>query len=93
MLRPLVYLLIGQCAERVFDHDRNKLGHAERVALHLCFVQKFDCHDDCGRAAGGFEPDAVMRTARRTRPSVADRRQDDVVIGCDRLDQCGIRIL
>jgi len=65
LLRPPLNLRVGQCAERMFDDDRQEVCHAERVALHFGFVQKLGCHDDCGRAAGGFESDGVMRTARR----------------------------
>ena len=79
LLRPLAYLLIGQCAERVVDDDRSEILHAERGALHLCLVQELGGDDHCRGAAGCFETDAVMRTARRARPSIADRRQDDIV--------------
>jgi hypothetical protein len=87
LLRAPVDFLVGQSAERVLDDHRGKIVHPERVALHLRFVQEFGCDDDRRRPAGGFESDAVMRTARRARPSVADCCQHDVVIGCDGLDQ------
>ena len=41
MLRALLDLLVGQRAERVFDHHRGEIVHAERIALHLCLVQEF----------------------------------------------------
>jgi phosphomannomutase len=67
----------------MIDDDRGKIGHAERVALHLGLVQKFGRDDDRGRAAQAFETDSVMRTARRAGASIADRGQDDVVVGRD----------
>ena len=87
LLRPLVDLLIGQCAERVIDYYRGEFRHAERSTLHLRLVHKFSGYHNRGGATGGFELDGVMRTARRARPSVANRRQYDVVIGRNRLDQ------
>ena len=86
LLRALLDLLIGQSAERVVNYDRDEIAHAERVALHLCLVQEFRSDDNCRGAAGGFQSDAVMRTARRARPSVADRGHHDVVIGGNGLD-------
>jgi hypothetical protein len=65
LLRALVDLLVGQSAERVFDNDRGEIAHTERIALHLRLVQEFRCDDNCRGAAGGFQSDAVMRTARR----------------------------
>jgi hypothetical protein len=65
MLRPVIDLFIGQCTDWVVDNHGSEIVHAERVALHLRFVQEFGGDDDRCRAAGGFEPDAVMRTARR----------------------------
>ena len=50
-----VDFLVGQGAERVVDDDRREIGHAERVALHLRFVQEFGRDDDRRRPAGGFE--------------------------------------
>jgi len=93
MLRPLVDFCVGQCAERVLNDDGNELVHAECIALHLRLVQKLRGDDDRRRAAGGFEPDPVMRTARRARPSVADRGQYDVVHRGDRHYQCRVSIL
>jgi hypothetical protein len=77
----------------MIDNDRHKIAHAERVALHLRFVQKLGGDNDRCRPAQCFETDAVMRTARRARPSVADRRQYNVVVRGNGLDQCGIRVL
>jgi hypothetical protein len=71
----------------VFDHDRGEIAHAERITLHLRLVQEFRGHDNCRGAAGGFQSDAVMRTARRARPSVTDRGEHDVVGGGDGRDQ------
>jgi hypothetical protein len=88
-----VDLGLGKRAQRVIDHDRREVGHAERVALHLRLVQEFGGDDDRGRPSQRFELDAVMRTARRARPSIADRGQDDVVIGGDRGEQRWIGIL
>ncbi len=65
LLRASVDFLVGQSAERVLDDHWGKIVHPERVALHLRFVQEFGGDDDHCRAAGGFESDAVMRTARR----------------------------
>jgi hypothetical protein len=65
LLRSALDLHLGQGAERVLDDDRGEIGHAERVALHLGLVQELGGDDDRGRAAQGFEADAVMRTARR----------------------------
>jgi hypothetical protein len=87
LLRALLDLFLGQSAERVVNYDRGEVAHAERVALHLCLVQEFRSDDNCRGAAGGFQSDAVMRTARRARPSVADRGHHDVVIGSDGRDQ------
>jgi hypothetical protein len=39
LLRALLDLVVGEGAERVLDHDRGEIVHAERVALHLCLVQ------------------------------------------------------
>ncbi len=92
-MRALLDLLVGESAERVLDHDWVKIAHAERVALHLRLVQEFGGDDDRGRPSQRFELDAVMRTARRARPSIADRGQDDVVGGGDRGEQRWIGIL
>ena len=92
-MRALLDLLVGESAERVLDHDGVKIAHAERVALHLRLVQELRGDDNCRGAAGGFQSDAVMRTARRAGPSVADRRQDNIVIVRDGLDQCWISFL
>jgi hypothetical protein len=75
------------------DNDRGEIAHAERMALHLCLVQELGSDDNRGRPAQCFESDAVMRTARSARPSVADRRQHHVVIGGDGLDHCPVRVL
>ena len=93
MLRTFVDLLIRQSAERVSDHDRGEIVHAERIALHLCLMQEFRSDDNCRGAAGGFQSDAVMRTARRARPSVADRGHHDVVIGGNGRDQRWVGLL
>ena len=69
------------------DHDRREVGHAECVALHLGLVQKFGGDDDRRRPPQGFETDAVMRTARRTRASIANRGQNDVAVGGNSGDQ------
>ena len=65
LLRALLDLLVGESAERVPDNDGGEIVHAERIALHLRLVQELDCDDDCRGAAGGFQSDGVMRTARR----------------------------
>jgi hypothetical protein len=77
----------------MLDYDGDEIAHAERVALDLSLVQEFGGDDDRCRATGRFELDAVMRTARSARPSVADRGQHDVVFGRDRLDQPWIGVL
>ena len=87
MFRAPLDLRFGQSAERMIDNRRHEIVHAERVALHFGLVQKFRGHDDCGRPPKGFEADAVMRTARRTRASIANRGQDDVVVGGNGGDQ------
>ena len=92
-MRALLDLLVGESAERVLDHDGVKIAHAERVALHLRLVQELRGDDNCRGAAGGFQSDAVMRTARRARPSVADRGHHDVVIGGDGCDQRWVGLL
>jgi hypothetical protein len=66
LLRTPLDLLLRQGAERVVDHDGDEVVHAERIALHLCLVQEFRRDDDRRRTSGGFQSDAVMRTARRT---------------------------
>jgi hypothetical protein len=38
VLRAFVDLLIRESAERVSDHDRGEIVHAERIALHLCLM-------------------------------------------------------
>jgi hypothetical protein len=91
--RPRVDLVIGQCAERVLDYNRGEFRHAERGTLYLRLVQEFSGYDDRSRATEGLELDGVMRTARRARPSVADRRQYDVVFGRYHLNQRRIGIL
>ena len=75
------------------DNHRGEIAHAERMALHFCLVQKLDGDDNGCRPAQCFESDAVMRTARSARPSVADRGQHNVGIGGDGLDQCPVRVL
>jgi len=75
------------------DNHRGEVVHTERLALHLRLVQELGGDDNCCRPAQCFESDAVMRTARSARPSVADRRQHNVVIGGDGLDQCPLRVL
>lgn len=93
LLRALLDLFLGQSAERVVDYDRGEVAHAERVALHLCLVQELRGDDNCRGAAGGFQSDAVMRTARRARPSVADRGHHDVVVHSDGRDQRRVGLL
>src|SRR5438132_7660234 len=77
----------------MIDHRRGEIVHAERLALHLRLVQKLGGDDHCRRPARRFQSDAVMRTARSARPSVADRRYHDVVIGRDRRDQRRVGVL
>ena len=79
-------LRLGQSAERMVDNHRDEIAHAQRVALRLGLVQELGGDDDRRRPARSLESDAVMRTARSARPSVADRRQHNVVFGCDGLD-------
>lgn len=93
MLRALLDFLLGKGAERVLDHDWGEIAHAERIALHLRLVQELRGDDNCGGAAGCFETDAVMRTARRARPSVADRGHHDVVVHSDGRDQRRVGLL
>jgi hypothetical protein len=42
---------IAQGAERMVDDDRGEIGHAEGVALHQRFMEKFGGDDDRRRAA------------------------------------------
>ena len=70
-------------AERMVDDDRLKVGHAECSPLNLGLMQELGGDDDGDRPPQGFESDAVMRTARRTRPSIADRGQNKVVLAGD----------
>ena len=93
LLRALADFAVGQGAERMTDHNRSQIGHSERVTLHPRLVQEFGGDDDRRRAAQGFESNAVMRTARGARPSIADRRQHDVVFSGDRRDQLGVGVL
>src|SRR5215831_2392248 len=86
-------LRFGQSAERMIDDHWDESAHTQRVALHLGLVQKLCGDNDRCRPAQCFESDAVMRTARSARPSVADRRQHNVVVGGNGLDQCGVRVL
>jgi hypothetical protein len=41
----------GQGAEGMIDNHRDKVAHAERVALHLRLVQKLCGDNDRGRPA------------------------------------------
>src|SRR5712691_2527053 len=82
--RTGVDLGIRDRAERVIDDDRVQVRHAERGPLDLGFVEEFARYDDCGWPPQPFECDAIMRTARCARPSIADRGQDDVVVGGNR---------
>lgn len=93
LLGAAVDLGVGQGAERMVDDDRRQIGQAQRVALHQRLVQKLAGDDDRRRAAQGFETDGVMRTARRARASIADRRENDVVLGGDLRDERRIGIL
>ena len=65
---------LGQGAERMINNRRSEARHTERIALHLRLVQELGSDDHRRRATQRFESDSVMRTARRARPSVADRR-------------------
>ena len=67
-------LRFGQRAERVIDNRRDKIAHTERIALYFRLVEELGGDNDRCRPAQCFESDAVMRTARSARPSVADRR-------------------
>ncbi len=69
------------------DHHRREVGHAKRVALHIGLVDELGGHHHRDRFAQRLKGDAVMRTARRTRPSIADGGQDDVVVGGDGRDK------
>ena len=77
----------------MIDNRRDKIAHTERIALYFRLVEELGGDNDRCRPAQCFESDAVMRTARSARPSVADRRQHNVVIGGDGLDQCPLRVL
>ena len=75
------------------DNHQGEIVHAERMALRLCLVQELGGDDNRCRPAQCFESDAVMRTARSARPSVADRGHHNVGIAGDGLDQCPVRVL
>ena len=77
----------------MLDDHWDEIAHIKSVALYLRLVEEFGGDNDRCRPAQYFESDAVMRTARSARPSVADCRQYNVVISGDYLDQCGIHIL
>lgn len=84
---------LGQCAERVVDDHREQIAHAEGIALQLGLALELGGDDDRRRAAERFEGNAVMRTARSARPSIANRRHHNVVIGCNSFEQCSSRVL
>ena len=92
LVGALVDFGVGERAERMVDDHRGEIRHAEGLALHQRFVQKFAGNNDRGRAAQGFETDGVMRTARRARSSIADRRQYDVVVGRYGCEQCRVGV-
>ena len=70
-------------AEGMVDDDRFEIGHAERGPLDLGLMQKLGGDNHGDGASKGFKSDAVMRTARRARPSIADRGQNKVVLAGD----------
>ena len=78
---------LGQGAERVLDDHRDEIAHAEGVALQLRLALELGGDDDRARAAQRFESNAVMRTARCARPSIADCRHHNVVVGRNRFEQ------
>jgi hypothetical protein len=42
---------VGQGAEWMVDDHRNEVAHAERVPLHLCFMQELSGDDNRCRPA------------------------------------------
>jgi hypothetical protein len=48
------------------DHHRREVGHAERIALHVGFMDELGGHHHRDRPAERLKGNAVMRTARRT---------------------------
>jgi hypothetical protein len=76
----------------MLDYDRLKVAHSQRVPLHVGLMFEFRGHDHSGRAPQRLKPDSIVRTARCAGASIADGRQDDVVLGSDPVNECRIRV-
>jgi hypothetical protein len=76
------HLLIGKSAERMLN---------DHWAQPFCFVRESLGDDNGRRPPPLFEAHSVMQTARRTRSSIADRRERYVIMSRDFSDQFGAR--
>jgi hypothetical protein len=83
LVRPLVELFDRERAQRMTYDYRLEIGHAESLSLYLRFVEKDGRYDYCARQPRGLEPDGVVRTARRARPSITDSDEGYIVLAND----------
>jgi hypothetical protein len=71
----------------MINNHRGQIAHAEGVPLRLRLALELGGNDDRRRATQYFEGNAIMRTARGARPSIAYRRHHNVVVGRNRFEQ------
>ena len=69
------------------DYHRFEMLGAERGALDLGFMNECIGNDDGCRDPASFQADCVVQTARRARPSIANRGDDDVDLRGDLVEE------
>jgi hypothetical protein len=80
---PRIELLARERAQRVRHDDRLERLHPQSGALDQGLVREHGGDDDGRRNPRFFQPDGVVRTARRAAASITDPGERDVVLGGD----------
>ena len=69
-IRPSMYFLRCQRLDWMFDKDYFEVRQTQCFRLCECGIGEFRSRKHCRRDTGFFKKDAVVHTARGTRPSI-----------------------